>query len=522
MSLSELAIEILNEAKIASDAKDKLYKLEQVKEIVFHRDTAILSSLLPEVLAFMMEKSTAVRRFLLKFIAEACSKDPAHFDHLIQLCHFLIQDDHSQDGLCRHLANILTRSYGTLMIWISKLVKGTSDPRELFNNFQFICQRVLDLLASTHSDVSRGQYLRFAEEMILFALPPPAVSMDPRVARTVRRANAVDIPLHHPFVSSKQLEQDAEVLFNKLLIWLNKGGPQGYAFPPNLQAQLLSSVVSIGSQRPSKLPNAAKAILLFMRDRESVFHLMDSETKEHALRSLERILPAVQTTPLLSDLLPKLKSGVDGLAALLCESSKEGTLLKKRSLSSDSAVSGQHESLIEDEELANEELAASARAAVQVAESERRQQRVSSVPASVLAAAHEVLLCADLLVLPPAAVKTALVKVTFQQQGIKAEARVQPVQQPAQVHEELAMASLRRTLESCISGAPSGSEARRSLHNMCVRLVLFMSYADLEAGRPLVKVKLFNAAPTGLYTADKLPMALDFPRWQNHRALITN
>ena len=511
MSLSELAIEILNEAKIASDAKDKLYKLEQVKEIVFHRDPSLLSSLLPEVVAFMIEKSIAMRRFLLKFVAEACSKDPSYFDQLIQLCHFLVLDDLSQDGLFRHMASILMKSYGTIMIWISKLTKGSSDPRELFDTFQLICQRVLDLLGSTHSDVSRAQYLRLAEEMVLFAIPPPSASMDPRVARTTRRANAFDIPLHHPFLSPKLLEQDAEVLFNKMLIWLNKGGPQGHAFPPNLQAQLVSSVVGIGSQRPSKLPNAAKAILLFMRDKESVFQLMDSETKGHVYRSLERMLPAVQATPLLSDLLPKLKSGVEGFAALLSESSKDGTLLKKRSLSTDSS-SGQHESLIEDEELASEELAASARAAVEAAESERRQQSISSVAATKSATANEVHLCSDLLALPASAVKAALVKVTFQQQGIKAEARIQPVQQPVQVHEELAMASLRRTLENCTSGASVSNESRRSLHKMCVRLVLLMSYADIEAGRPLVKVKLFNVAPTGLYNTNELPMALDVPR----------
>ena len=74
------------------------------------------------------------------------------------------------------------------------------------------------------------------------------------------------------------------------------------------------------------------------------------------------------------------------------------------------------------------------------------------------------------------------------------------------------MASLRRVLESCISSAPTNVESQRSLHKMCVRLVLMMSYADLEAGRPLMRVKLFNSVPTGNYDKDELPMTLDIPR----------
>jgi hypothetical protein len=35
------------------------------------------------------------------------------------------------------------------------------------------------------------------------------------------------IPLHHPFISRNDLEADASSLFSKLLLWVNKGGPQG-------------------------------------------------------------------------------------------------------------------------------------------------------------------------------------------------------------------------------------------------------------------------------------------------------
>ena len=511
MSLSELAVEILNEAKVATDAKEKVYKLEQVKEILFHRDTNLMSSLLPELLTFMVEKPIPIRRFLLKFTSDACSKDSSLFEHLISMCYFFIHDDLTQEGLIRQMTNIIMKSYGTIMIWITRQSKISSDPRDLYENFQVICQRILELIASNHSDSNRSLYLRLAEEIVLFALPPPSVSMDPRLTRTTRRSTASDIPLHHAFASPKQLEQDAEVLFNKMLIWLSKGGPLGYGFSPSLQAQLVSSVVSIGSQRPSRLTNAAKALLLFLRDKESVFQLMDSEMKENTLRAFERILPIIQATSSLSELVPKMQSAVESFAALVDESSKDGTLLKKRSLSVDS-VHGTHDHLLEDDEMVSEELTASARAAVEAAESERRHLRVAASSTSTTISNNEVNLCSDLLSLPAASVKTALVKVSFQQQGIKSDARIQPVQQPVQVHEELAMASLRRVLESCISSAPTNVESQRSLHKMCVRLVLMMSYADLEAGRPLMRVKLFNSVPTGNYDKDELPMTLDIPR----------
>lgn len=46
MSLQDLAVEILNEAKLLGDSKQKLYKLEQIKEICLHRDPSILPLLM--------------------------------------------------------------------------------------------------------------------------------------------------------------------------------------------------------------------------------------------------------------------------------------------------------------------------------------------------------------------------------------------------------------------------------------------------------------------------------------------
>ena len=44
-SLHDLAIDLMNDAKGAKNVAAKLYNLEQIKEIAFHRDVSILSEL---------------------------------------------------------------------------------------------------------------------------------------------------------------------------------------------------------------------------------------------------------------------------------------------------------------------------------------------------------------------------------------------------------------------------------------------------------------------------------------------
>ena len=58
MSLLDLAIEKINEAKNTRDAQSKLFLLEQVKEIIFHRDKSILTEVAPDVIELMVDRST--------------------------------------------------------------------------------------------------------------------------------------------------------------------------------------------------------------------------------------------------------------------------------------------------------------------------------------------------------------------------------------------------------------------------------------------------------------------------------
>lgn len=65
-------VQLINEANSAKDdALSKLEKLEKLKDLIVHRDPALLDNFLDEVIGFQSDKATLIQRFVLTFIEEA-------------------------------------------------------------------------------------------------------------------------------------------------------------------------------------------------------------------------------------------------------------------------------------------------------------------------------------------------------------------------------------------------------------------------------------------------------------------
>jgi hypothetical protein len=106
------------------------------------------------------------------------------------------------------------------------------------------------------------------------------------------------IPLHHPFINKTEIQRDAEELFAKMLLWLSKGGPQGFLFTPRLMSVLGQTVAAIGTMRPSHGVNAARSITFLITGKVSNVSEMTAIDKEHLARAATRLsrATAVYTT----------------------------------------------------------------------------------------------------------------------------------------------------------------------------------------------------------------------------------
>ncbi|KAF6079572.1 symplekin [Phyllostomus discolor] len=70
MTTSERVVDLLNQAAlITSDSK--ITVLKQVQELIINKDPTLLDNFLDEIIAFQVDKSIEVRKFVIGFIEEA-------------------------------------------------------------------------------------------------------------------------------------------------------------------------------------------------------------------------------------------------------------------------------------------------------------------------------------------------------------------------------------------------------------------------------------------------------------------
>lgn len=366
-NLLELAIDLINDAKGGGDAQSKLYLLEQVKEIVFHRDKTILKDIIPSILDFMVEKAVPIRKYLIRFGEDSMAQDPiTSFPYYLNLCNFLAAD--SNDNVLSLLVKGFLKYYDSILMSIVAMpiqqkAQGLSDPKQLWQIVMALTTKFNDFIATNRSDSLKAQCLRFFESQMTFGLPSPAPAAadprlarkDPRLARAGRGGaantpaaaaantgkNAEEIPLHHAFINRNDLQKAAEDHFTRVLLWASKGGPQNHPFSPTVMSVLGQVISNVATSRLKNATPAAMALVTMIQGKGSMCPEMSGMDRENLARAVHRLLRAATAyTADPEGVMPKLRAAVAVLEAMGLNSSKETasstmssdaeSLLKKR------------------------------------------------------------------------------------------------------------------------------------------------------------------------------------------------
>nr|KAF6272720.1 symplekin [Myotis myotis] len=70
MTTSERVVDLLNQAALVT-SESKITLLKQVQELIINKDPTLLDNFLDEIIAFQVDKSIEVRKFVIGFIEEA-------------------------------------------------------------------------------------------------------------------------------------------------------------------------------------------------------------------------------------------------------------------------------------------------------------------------------------------------------------------------------------------------------------------------------------------------------------------
>lgn len=365
-SLYDLVIDLINDAKNTKDNQTKLYVLEQIKEICFHRDKAILKDVMGNIIDFMIEKSMPVRKFLIKFMEEAILQDMDNsFSYYLNLINYLIQE--SNDSLLIILAKSFQNYYDSILLKIANMSPTSKsqgillDSKQLWSIFNSIVLKFHDFISSSRNDQLKVYCLKIFEIEMIFGLPNPVtmtssdprlaarkVVNDPRLARGGGSSKGMvdssssagtsnksvdEISLHHPFISKTEIQRAAEENFTKALLWSSKGGPQGYPFTPNLMALLGQLIANVSSIRLKNAPTGAKALIYMIQGKGSIIATMTGSDRENLARAVHRLLRATNAASAADPegIVPKLKASVAALENLGIDSAVLG---QKRALDS--------------------------------------------------------------------------------------------------------------------------------------------------------------------------------------------
>ena len=259
INLHNTVADLINHAKLVSDAQEKVYCLEQVKEIFLHRaDAALIQEFLPTITDFTVERSSQVRKFLVSFGGEIIAKFPLHIPTILTVLSNLVGD--SSDAVVRAVATEMTRHYGKIAQFLVSMPtvpktafytknKDFQDPKDLWLELKNIENLLIAILSSDRVDNVRVQCLRFTASSLLFGIPSYSA-----------HHNVSAIPLHHGFLSRVEVEEVARALMSKLLIWAKRGGPQGFPFTPEQMTELGIALARVLRDRAAEVKSMLPAI----------------------------------------------------------------------------------------------------------------------------------------------------------------------------------------------------------------------------------------------------------------------
>jgi len=544
----ELSLELLDLAKAGKG--DKLQLLLQIEEIVLRREVSLVAEIVPEVLELMHDRSVDIRKFLVELSGSALEKSYAILPAALGVFNHLVTD--SNELVLTRMSLELRKAYDKMVMNIVNIPLKTTakqstqqaDPKQMWQHLRTVTNRLVDVISSDRGEKMRDAALSLAESVVLFGLPAPPVTHDPRLKRSAVKdsgggsgLSVEDVPLHHAFINRNELEHEAEDIFKKMLLWTTRGGPQGFPFTPNQMSILGQGIARIASQRPRNASGsaeeegrggkAAQVLVVMLTGKSNVCKDMRGSSREALAKATNALLRSPFSS--MADpqgLVGKLRAALTALEALGFEDSHEPG--KKRPASE--MESGEGEEDVEQEKKRRLEAVTALNAAEESIRSKTLQgDEVATSGGTVIAGAigsamlqkNDTELAADIAV-PyevPVGNRGALASVTQKTAANgNSEVVMRLLPPSSEGSGDLAMATLQRLLDSYYDIKSFNEKALVSHAKLAVRTASSMALVDLATARTLVVVPLVVSMPVGVNTrlSEGVPMDMQLPRslWQ--------
>ncbi|KAF6079573.1 symplekin [Phyllostomus discolor] len=240
MTTSERVVDLLNQAAlITSDSK--ITVLKQVQELIINKDPTLLDNFLDEIIAFQVDKSIEVRKFVIGFIEEACKRDIELLLKLIANLNMLLRDENV--NVVKRAILTMTQLYKVALQWMVKS-RVISELQEACWDMVSAMAGDIILMLDSDNDGVRTHAIKFVEAFIVTLSPRMADSEVPR--RHEQDISLDRVPRDHPYIQYNVLWEEGKAALEQLLKFMSEV-IQAYEtlhanLPPTLAKSQVSSV----------------------------------------------------------------------------------------------------------------------------------------------------------------------------------------------------------------------------------------------------------------------------------------
>eukprot|EP01135_Chromosphaera_perkinsii_P009883 Nk52_evm13s1945 gene=Nk52_evmTU13s1945 len=234
-SKEERVVELLNNAQLEEEVKERLKLLKEVQEILIHLEPALLDNFLEEVLQFQHDQAGEIRKFVPGFIESAVKLESRHVLKVVDSLLLLIEDPNVQVVKAVVLAHV--NIYQKALQYVAKhrfitnsggggggrgpdgRGGGTGDTnqdqevREMWQQLQILKDHIVELCESPNTGVKSAAIKNV--EMLVIALSFMTQVSDG--TRAFRGVSLDIVPATHPFLRVQEMREEGQELFNMLL-----------------------------------------------------------------------------------------------------------------------------------------------------------------------------------------------------------------------------------------------------------------------------------------------------------------
>ncbi|CAG5043566.1 unnamed protein product [Parnassius apollo] len=278
-------IQWINEAGMSEGTK-KSNLLRKIVEVMLHQAPQTVPLYMENILSFVSDKSTEVRKQVVAFIEELSKKYPEYLPKIIGQLQLLVID--TVIAVQKRAIQAASIVYRNVLIWLCKGKADHAEMQYVWDHLTKLKLLILNMIDSENEGI-RTHSIKFLEEVVLLQSPSEGSGED---------FSLDNIPTHLPFLKRRTLEEESEHIFELLIKFHNSQ----HISSVNLMA-CMTTLCLLAKVRPKYMPRVVQAL----GDLHTTLPPTLSQSQVNSVRKhLKMLLLNLIKHPSSNDMLPHL------------------------------------------------------------------------------------------------------------------------------------------------------------------------------------------------------------------------